>query len=53
VAGANILWVESKPLYTELFLGIDNILQVLRIDFVSQYTPGQALKPLIRFGLKL
>jgi|GEM_PF-1920 len=53
VAGANVLWVESKPLYTELFLGIDNILQVLRIDFVSQYTPGQALKPLIRFGLKL
>ncbi len=53
VAGANILWVDHHPLYSELYVGVDNILKVLRIDFVSQYTPGQALKPLIRFGLKL
>lgn len=53
IAGANLIWVESNPLYTELYVGLDNILKVLRIDFVSQYTPGQSLKPLIRFGLKL
>jgi hypothetical protein len=53
VAGANLIWVESNPLYTEFYVGLDNILKILRVDFVSQYTPGQALKPLIRFGLKL
>ena len=53
IAGANLAWVESTKIYTEVYIGLDNILKVFRVDFVSQYTPGQSMKPLIRFGLRL
>lgn len=51
--GANMLISEGNKPYTEVYLGIDNILKVLRVDFVSQYLPGQPIKPLVRFGIKL
>jgi oligopeptidase B len=49
--GSNILWRESQDIYTEFYLGINNILKAFRIDFVSQYTPGKAIKPLVRIGI--
>ncbi|MEX1188064.1 MAG: DUF5686 family protein [Bacteroidia bacterium] len=51
--GANILWRESNDLYTEFYLGINNILKILRVDLVSQYSPGSRLKPLVRIGIDL
>ena len=53
VAGANVLLQTNDLPYTELYVGITNILRVLRVDFVSAYLPGKPLKPLIRFGLNL
>ncbi|MEZ5173397.1 MAG: DUF5686 family protein [Bacteroidia bacterium] len=53
VAGTNILVQQSDLPYTELYVGVTNILRMLRVDFVSAYVPGQKLKPLVRIGLSL
>ena len=53
LVGANVLWIDSQDLYTEFYLGINNILKAFRVDFVSQYTPGKDLKPLLRIGIDL
>jgi hypothetical protein len=53
VAGTNILIQHKNLPYTELYVGVTNILRVLRVDFVSAYVPGKPLRPLIRFGLNL
>lgn len=53
VLGTNMLITESNPIYTELYVGISNILKVLRLDFVSQLEIGKPIKPLLRIGIDL
>ena len=52
VAGANFLYTADNKNFTELYVGIDNILNLLRIDFVAPFVPGQAIKPQLRIGAK-
>jgi hypothetical protein len=53
VAGTNVLVRENGLPYTEFYLGVTNILRVLRVDFVSAWQTGQPIRPLVRFGLNL
>lgn len=50
VAGANFLYSEPHGDHTEFFVGIDNILKVLRVDFVASYRAGEPIRPVLRFG---
>lgn len=53
LAGTNLLLLQDQKLYTELYFGVDNIFNFLRIDFVAPYVAGEKLKPMIRLGTKL
>jgi hypothetical protein len=44
VAGSNALYINSKDNYTEVFIGLENILKIFRIDFIEGYQYG---KPVI------
>jgi hypothetical protein len=48
--GTNFLYTEPHGDYTEFFVGIENILKVLRVDFVAAYRTGDRIVPLIRIG---
>jgi hypothetical protein len=50
VAGGNAFYVNSKSNYVEVFAGLENILKVLRVDFVFAYTNGQKGLTGIRVG---
>jgi oligopeptidase B len=52
VAGFNAIYTSEGRNYQEIFLGLDNIFRVLRVDFVASYVAGQKLIPQVRFGLK-
>lgn len=51
LAGANFLYSATNDDYTELFIGVENILKILRIDFVTAYKYGEPLKPVLRLGV--
>lgn len=51
LAGANMLITGDKRNFTELYVGIENIFYLLRIDFVSSYEVGKSLVPAIRIGI--
>ncbi len=53
VAGINFLHTQNAKDYIEVFAGIDNIFNVLKIHFVSYYQSGQPLKPALRIGLRI
>jgi hypothetical protein len=38
VAGSNMLYIGDKTSYNELFVGLENILKVIRVDFVKSFT---------------
>jgi hypothetical protein len=40
VTGANYLHIDKGTNYTEVFFGIENILKVIRIDYVTGFGPG-------------
>jgi hypothetical protein len=50
VAGGTAFYVNSKSNYVEVFAGLENILKVLRVDFVFAYTNGQRGLTGIRVG---
>lgn len=52
VAGVNALYTSNKVNYQELFVGIDNIGKIFRVDLVATYRVNEKLIPLVRFGLK-
>jgi hypothetical protein len=41
VAGGNTFYVNSKSNYVEVFAGLENILKLLRVDFVAAYNNGK------------
>ncbi|RLD69343.1 MAG: hypothetical protein DRI95_00410 [Bacteroidetes bacterium] len=53
LAGINFLYTEDKKDYAELFFGIENILDFLRVDFVGRYISKDKFRPEIRFGIDL
>ncbi len=50
VGGGNAFYVNTKNNYVEVFVGLENILKLLRVDFVWAYTNGlQGIKS-VRIG---
>ena len=52
LAGTAMLYSEHNGLFTELFIGAENIFNVLRIDFVTNYQ-NEKINPLIRVGVSV
>ena len=50
VAGGNAFYVNGKNNYVEIFAGLENILKVFRIDFVTSYNNGKQGLNSIRIG---
>ena len=53
LAGINFLYTEDQKDFTELFFGVENILNFLRVDFVGRYTSNDKFRPEIRIGIDL
>jgi hypothetical protein len=51
VAGGNALWLKGNRYYYESFIGIDNILKQIRIDYVQSYNENGAWQSGIRIGI--
>ncbi|MCX6318488.1 MAG: DUF5686 and carboxypeptidase regulatory-like domain-containing protein [Bacteroidetes bacterium] len=51
VTGANSFYLSKERRYTEFFVGLDNILKQLRIDFVQSWLNGKSWQNGIRVGL--
>lgn len=51
VAGGNGFYINSDKNYYEFFVGLDNILKQIRIDFVQSYLHGKPWQNGIRIGL--
>ena len=52
VAGANAFYVNEKNNYAEVFVGLENILKLIRVDFVWGFEYGHRSQFGIRIGLK-
>ena len=50
VGGSNAFYVNSKNNYVEVFAGLENVLKVLRVDFVAAYSNGKSARTGIRIG---
>lgn len=51
IAGINGAYTADRH-YTELFVGVDNIFKVLRVDFATSYDKSRKIRPEFRIGLK-
>lgn len=53
VAGMSYLNISDKNIkdYTELYVGLEHILKMFRIDLVTKYQKGQKIVPEVRIGL--
>jgi Family of unknown function (DUF5686)/CarboxypepD_reg-like domain len=49
VTGGNTFYVNKNNYYAEIFAGLENILKILRVDFVNAYQPGLGN----RFGVRI
>jgi hypothetical protein len=52
VAGANALYTDALKEFTELYVGLENILSIIRIDVAAGYTKGGKIEPVLRFAVK-
>ena len=52
VVGFNAIYTSGKRNYQEVFLGVDNLFKVFRVDFVASYKVGEKLVPQVRIGVK-
>ncbi|HMJ47920.1 MAG TPA: DUF5686 and carboxypeptidase regulatory-like domain-containing protein, partial [Ferruginibacter sp.] len=50
VAGGNAFYVNNKNNYVELFVGLENIFKILRVDFIAAYENGKRGHTGIRLG---
>ncbi len=50
VAGSNAFYVNSNSNYAEVFIGLENIFKILRVDFVAAYENGKRGTTGIRIG---
>jgi hypothetical protein len=50
VAGTNMLYVNKNSNHIEIFAGIENVLKIFRIDFVTAYINGRSAQSGIRIG---
>ncbi len=50
IAGANTFFVNKNNYYGEVFVGLENIFKLFRVDFVNAYQPGLGNKFGVRIG---
>jgi hypothetical protein len=50
VAGSNAFYVNKNNNYAEVFVGLENIFKILRVDFVSAFANGKTSTTGIRLG---
>ncbi len=50
VAGTNAFYVNKNNNYAEVFVGLENIFKILRVDFVAGYINGNKGKAALRIG---
>ena len=50
VAGGNAFFINESNHYTEIFVGLENILKIFRVDFVAAYQDGKRGITGIRLG---
>ncbi len=50
VAGGNAFYVNDKNNFVEVFAGLENILKLFRVDFVTAYTDGKVHRYALRIG---
>ncbi len=50
VTGANAFYVNSRNNYSEIFVGLENIFKIFRVDVVAAYENGKTGKTGIRVG---
>ena len=50
VAGSNAFYVNKNNNYAEVFVGLENIFKILRVDFVAGYINGNKGKAALRIG---
>ncbi len=50
VAGSNAFYINKKSNYAEVFVGLENIFKILRMDFVAAYANGKKGLTGIRIG---
>ena len=53
LVGMNFLYTEEQKDYTELFFGVENILNFLRVDFVGRYQSNSKFGLEFRLGIDL
>jgi hypothetical protein len=51
IAGANMLWTGRNDPYSELFVGLDNVLKILRFDYAWSWDKQGAQRQGIRIGI--
>jgi hypothetical protein len=51
VVGFNALYTPIRN-YQEVYVGIDNLFKVIRLDFVASYKVGGKLVPQVRIGVR-
>jgi hypothetical protein len=50
VAGLNSFYVNKNSNYSEVFIGLENIFKILRVDFVTGFDKGKKSTTGIRIG---
>ncbi len=51
VIGANLLFRDELSDHREVFVGLENILQWIRVELASPYRPGEGFDPSFRIGI--
>jgi hypothetical protein len=52
ITGTNMIYLERDKLYNEIFLGFDNVLKILRLDYVIGFQQGKQAGQGLRIGIK-
>ncbi len=51
LGGVNFLYTSEMKEYTEIYAGLEHIVKVLRVDFVTKYSKSSGIKPEVRIGI--
>jgi hypothetical protein len=51
VAGTNAFYVNRENSYVEVFAGLENIMKIIRVDFINAYEHGHSLRTGVRIGI--
>jgi hypothetical protein len=52
VAGSNMIYLNKDKYYAEVFMGLDNILKIIRVDYVTGYEKNKPNNQGIRIGIR-